>query len=174
MSDEGARARAVLAEARRKIDEVDQQLVELLNLRAAEVRRIGEAKEITGDPVYQPDREEQVFARVLEANPGPLEDGAVRRLFERILDEVRGFFAVHEAEGTHAGGIHLELTGQNVTECTGGAMAITEDALASRYHTQCDPRLNADQGLELAFQIAELLKAERQAMEPPRAVAGSA
>ena len=86
--------------------------------------------------------------------------GFKTRPFDRILAEVRGFFAVHRAEGTHAGGIHAEMTGQNVTECTGGAVAITDEALADRYHTHCDPRLNASQSLELAFLLAEELKAE--------------
>ncbi|MFQ5347727.1 MAG: class II 3-deoxy-7-phosphoheptulonate synthase [Rhodothalassiaceae bacterium] len=90
--------------------------------------------------------------------------GLKTRRFDRLLEEVRQFFAIHRAEGSYAGGIHLELTGQNVTECTGGAMAITDEALASRYHTHCDPRLNADQSLEMAFLLAELLKAERQAL----------
>ncbi len=88
-------------------------------------------------------------------------NGYKTRPFERILDEVRGCFAVHRAEGTWLGGIHVELTGQNVTECVGGAQAITEAGLADRYHTHCDPRLNADQSLELAFLIAEMLKADR-------------
>lgn len=91
--------------------------------------------------------------------------GLKTRQFEQVLKEVRRFFAVHRAEGSYAGGVHLELTGQNVTECTGGAVAITEDKLASRYHTHCDPRLNAAQSLELAFLIAEGLKAEREALE---------
>ena len=86
--------------------------------------------------------------------------GYKTRPFERILKEVDTFFAVHRAEGTHAGGIHVEMTGQNVTECTGGAMAITDEALADRYHTHCDPRLNAGQSLELAFLLAECIKAE--------------
>ncbi|MBB4633010.1 class II 3-deoxy-7-phosphoheptulonate synthase [Sphingosinicella soli] len=86
--------------------------------------------------------------------------GYKTRPFDRILAEVRGFFAVHRAEGTHAGGIHAEMTGQNVTECTGGAMAITDEALADRYHTHCDPRLNAGQSLELAFLLAECIKTE--------------
>jgi 3-deoxy-7-phosphoheptulonate synthase len=64
-------------------------------------------------------------------------------------------------EGTHAGGIHVEMTGKNVTECTGGARAVSEADLSDRYHTHCDPRLNADQALELAFLVAELLKQER-------------
>ncbi len=86
--------------------------------------------------------------------------GYKTRPFERILAEVRGFFAVHRAEGTHAGGIHIEMTGQNVTECTGGGVAITDEALADRYHTHCDPRLNAAQSLELAFLLAEMLNLE--------------
>jgi len=87
-------------------------------------------------------------------------NGYKTRPFERILAEVRGFFAVHRAEGTHAGGIHAEMTGQNVTECTGGAIDVTEQSLADRYHTHCDPRLNASQSLELAFLLAEMLNAE--------------
>ena len=82
-----------------------------------------------------------------------------------ILREVEEFFAVHEAEGTHAGGIHIAMTGKNVTECTGGARAISDDELSDRYHTHCDPRLNADQALELAFLVAELLKKERSSRE---------
>ncbi len=88
------------------------------------------------------------------------ESGYKTRPFDRILAEVRGFFAVHRAEGTHAGGIHVEMTGQDVTECVGGAVAITDDALKDRYHTHCDPRLNAAQSLELAFLIAEMINAE--------------
>jgi 3-deoxy-7-phosphoheptulonate synthase len=87
-------------------------------------------------------------------------NGYKTRPFERILAEVRGFFAVHRAEGTHGGGIHIEMTGQNVTECTGGAMDVSEQNLADRYHTHCDPRLNAGQSLELAFLLAEMLNQE--------------
>ncbi len=87
-------------------------------------------------------------------------NGYKTRPFERILAEVRGFFAVHRAEGTHGGGIHIEMTGQNVTECTGGAMDVTMMDLADRYHTHCDPRLNAGQSLELAFLLAEMLNEE--------------
>ena len=87
--------------------------------------------------------------------------GYKTRPFDRILAEVRGFFAVHRAEGTHAGGIHVEMTGQDVTECTGGAVAITDEGLADRYHTHCDPRLNAAQSIELAFLLAEMLNLER-------------
>ncbi|MCB2072244.1 MAG: 3-deoxy-7-phosphoheptulonate synthase class II [Novosphingobium sp.] len=88
------------------------------------------------------------------------ESGFKTRPFDRILSEVRGFFAVHRAEGTHAGGIHIEMTGQDVTECTGGAVAITDEALADRYHTHCDPRLNAAQSIELAFLMADMLNLE--------------
>lgn len=90
--------------------------------------------------------------------------GLKTRPFDRVLKEVRQVFACHRAEGTYAGGIHLELTGQNVTECIGGAVAITEDSLSSRYHTHCDPRLNASQSIELAFLLAEALKEERDAL----------
>lgn len=88
-------------------------------------------------------------------------NGYKTRPFDRIMSEVRDFFAVHQAEGTHAGGVHLEMTGQDVTECTGGAQAISDDDLSSRYHTHCDPRLNARQSLELAFLVAETLKDAR-------------
>jgi 3-deoxy-7-phosphoheptulonate synthase len=88
------------------------------------------------------------------------ESGYKTRPFDRILSEVKGFFAVHRAEGTHAGGVHIEMTGQDVTECTGGAVAITDEGLADRYHTHCDPRLNAAQSLELAFLLAEMLNLE--------------
>lgn len=85
-------------------------------------------------------------------------NGFKTRPFNDILAEVRGFFAVHKAEGTHAGGVHFEMTGQDVTECIGGAQAISEVDLKHRYHTHCDPRLNASQSLELAFLISEELK----------------
>ncbi|OWK41332.1 Phospho-2-dehydro-3-deoxyheptonate aldolase [Pseudomonas oleovorans subsp. oleovorans] len=88
--------------------------------------------------------------------------GYKTRDFAQILSEVRQFFAVHQAEGTYAGGIHIEMTGQNVTECIGGSRPITEDGLSDRYHTHCDPRMNADQSLELAFMIAETLKQVRR------------
>ncbi len=88
------------------------------------------------------------------------DSGYKTRPFDRILNEVRGFFAVHRAEGTHAGGIHVEMTGQDVTECVGGAVAITDERLGDRYHTHCDPRLNAAQSLELAFLLAEMIQLE--------------
>jgi 3-deoxy-7-phosphoheptulonate synthase len=87
--------------------------------------------------------------------------GYKTRPFDRVLSEVKSFFAIHQAEGTYAGGVHLEMTGQNVTECTGGARAISDEDLNDRYHTFCDPRLNAEQSIELAFLLAELLKKER-------------
>ena len=87
--------------------------------------------------------------------------GYKTRPFEQILTELRTFFDVHRAEGSHAGGIHLEMTGKNVTECTGGARAISDEDLQDRYHTYCDPRLNAEQALEAAFLIAEFLKKEK-------------
>jgi 3-deoxy-7-phosphoheptulonate synthase len=87
--------------------------------------------------------------------------GYKTRPFDRIMSEIRSFFAVHHAEGTYAGGVHLEMTGKNVTECTGGARAITEEDLQDRYHTHCDPRLNAEQAIEVAFLIAELLKSDK-------------
>jgi 3-deoxy-7-phosphoheptulonate synthase len=93
--------------------------------------------------------------------------GYKTRPFDRIMSEIRGFFAAHQAEGTYAGGIHLEMTGKDVTECTGGARAISEDNLRDRYHTYCDPRLNAEQAIEVAFLVAELLKAERIARGLP-------
>ncbi len=85
------------------------------------------------------------------------------RPFDRVMQEIRSFFDVHRAEGTYAGGVHLEMTGSNVTECTGGARALSEADLRSRYITYCDPRLNAEQAIEVAFLIAEKLKKDRAA-----------
>ena len=90
-------------------------------------------------------------------------NGYKTRDFNRIVSEARDFFAVCHAEGVYPGGIHLEMTGQEVTECTGGAAAVTESCLAARYETHCDPRLNATQALELAFLVADQLKKERRA-----------
>jgi len=95
------------------------------------------------------------------------ETGYKTRPFDRILSEVKTFFAVHRAEGTHGGGVHLEMTGQNVAECTGGARMITDADFKDRYHTVCDPRLNAEQAIELAFLMADLLKAERATRAKP-------
>ena len=91
-------------------------------------------------------------------------NGYKTRPFDRILSEVRSFVEIAEAQGVHPGGVHLEMTGQNVTECLGGARALSEGDLGDRYHTHCDPRLNGEQALELAFLVAEKLKAERQSM----------
>ena len=106
----------------------------------------------------------------MHANTVKSANGYKTRHFDRILAEVRSFFAVHKAEGSHAGGVHFEMTGQDVTECVGGAQAITEAGLSDRYHTHCDPRLNAKQALELAFLLAETLKEER-VLERGRAAA---
>jgi 3-deoxy-7-phosphoheptulonate synthase len=100
--------------------------------------------------------------------------GYKTRPFDRVMNEIRAFFAVHEAEGTVPGGVHLEMTGKDVTECTGGARAISETDLHDRYHTYCDPRLNADQSIEAAFLVAELLKANRVAHLARDAVAARA
>jgi 3-deoxy-7-phosphoheptulonate synthase len=91
--------------------------------------------------------------------------GYKTRPFESVLREVREFFGVHKAEGTVPGGVHFEMTGQDVTECTGGVRAVTEEDLSSRYHTACDPRLNASQSLELAFLVAEELSVMNEARQ---------
>lgn len=96
--------------------------------------------------------------------------GYKTRPFESVLREVREFFDVHNAEGTIPGGVHFEMTGADVTECTGGVRAVTDEDLSSRYHTACDPRLNANQALELAFLVSEELSTRR---ESQRIVAGA-
>lgn len=96
--------------------------------------------------------------------------GYKTRPFDRILSEVKSFVEICRAEGVHPGGVHLEMTGQNVTECLGGARALSEGDLADRYHTHCDPRLNGEQALELAFLVAEKLKEERLAEALKQAV----
>jgi 3-deoxy-7-phosphoheptulonate synthase len=98
----------------------------------------------------------------MHGNTTTAANGLKTRPFDRILDELHGAFAIHTAERSHAGGVHFELTGQNVTECTGGSQEISEASLGDRYLTHCDPRLNATQALELAFEIAEALKQERK------------
>jgi 3-deoxy-7-phosphoheptulonate synthase len=98
----------------------------------------------------------------MHGNTTTAASGLKTRNFDRILQELHGAFAVHAAEGTHAGGVHFELTGQDVTECTGGAQRISEQGLSANYLTHCDPRLNASQALELAFEIAEALKCARR------------
>ena len=84
--------------------------------------------------------------------------GQIPRHFDHVLAEIAGFFAAHRAEGTWPGGVHVELTGEDVTECLGGAMEISDEDLNSRYETACDPRLNTGQSLELAFLVAEMLR----------------
>lgn len=96
--------------------------------------------------------------------------GYKTRPFDAVLREVQEFFAIHRAEGTIPGGVHFEMTGQDVTECTGGMRAVSEDSLSDRYHTACDPRLNASQSLELAFLVAEELSALRSGRVAAQAV----
>lgn len=84
--------------------------------------------------------------------------GYKTRNFDLILQEIRAFFEIHWSEGTQPGGVHFELTGENVTECTGGGRNILDEQLVNNYLTNCDPRLNAEQSLELAFQLAEMLR----------------
>ena len=135
-------------------DEIDAKLPPLLRAIQKEGRKVVWAC----DPMH--------------ANTVMTGSGYKTRLFERILQEVRAYFILHRAEGTHPGGVHIELTGQDVTECVGGAQAITEAGLSLRYETFCDPRLNASQALELAFLLAESLKEERD-MAVTRLRAGS-
>jgi len=85
-------------------------------------------------------------------------NGYKTRYLDTLLSEVKQFIDIHQSEGTYAGGVHIENTGQNVTECCGGSFEILEEDLSSRYHTHCDPRLNANQSLDLAFLVAERLK----------------
>ena len=96
--------------------------------------------------------------------------GYKTRPFESVLREVREFFAIHNAEGTIPGGVHFEMTGQDVTECTGGVREVTDEDLSDRYHTACDPRLNASQSLELAFLVAEELVMHRETQKKQAAV----
>jgi 3-deoxy-7-phosphoheptulonate synthase len=111
------------------------------------VRRAGRAPVWCCDPMH--------------GNTVTASNGLKTRDFNRILQEVREFFAVHAQEGTQAGGVHFEMTGQDVTECRGGAQALTDEGLSERYRTACDPRLNGSQSLELAFLIAQMLQARR-------------
>jgi 3-deoxy-7-phosphoheptulonate synthase len=141
--------------ARMGSDKVDSKLAPLIRA----VRREGRSVVWSCDPMH--------------GNTIKSSTGYKTRPFDRVLQEVRGFFAVHQAEGSYAGGIHLELTGQDVTECIGGAQAITEEKLSDRYHTHCDPRLNASQSLELAFLVAEALKHERNELDRRRVAAAS-
>jgi 3-deoxy-7-phosphoheptulonate synthase len=94
----------------------------------------------------------------MHGNTVKASSGFKTRPFENIMMEVRNYMKVHKNEGTYPGGIHVEMTGNNVTECTGGAMSISDADLSSRYNTHCDPRLNANQALELAFLVAEEIR----------------
>ena len=97
----------------------------------------------------------------MHANTYKSSTGFKTRSFDKILSEIEAFFKVHQQEGSFAGGIHLELTGLDVTECVGGSQKIKEEDLSDRYHTHCDPRLNASQGLDLAFKLSDFLKVKR-------------
>lgn len=148
------------------------QLIDTLNPeneagRITVIVRMGAGKVADGLPalirkVQQEGREVVWSSDPMHGNTIKACSGFKTRAFDQILQEVREFFAIHQAEGSYAGGVHFEMTGQNVTECIGGAQAITEEGLGDRYNTHCDPRLNADQSLELAFLIAETLKSCRQ------------
>jgi 3-deoxy-7-phosphoheptulonate synthase len=124
-------------------DKIAQRLPKLM----AATKRDGRAVVWATDPMH--------------GNTLTASNGYKTRPFDRILSEVKTFVEVARAEGVHPGGVHFEMTGQNVTECLGGARALTETDLADRYHTHCDPRLNAEQSLELAFLVAEKLKEDR-------------
>ncbi len=126
-----------------------------------------------GDGLPRLIRKVQGEGRVVVWSSDPMHGNTVKaangyktRPFERVLSELESFMDIHEAEGSHAGGVHFEMTGQDVTECTGGRRKLREADLSSRYHTHCDPRLNADQALEMAFQIAEKLKNRRNLAVP--------
>jgi len=134
-------------------DKVGQHLPELIRA----VKREGRTVVWSCDPMH--------------GNTVKATNGYKTRPFDAITREIRDFFAVHAAEGTYAGGLHLEMTGKNVTECTGGARAVSEADLADRYHTHCDPRLNAEQALEIAFMAAELVKKERSGQSAPGIIA---
>jgi 3-deoxy-7-phosphoheptulonate synthase len=128
--------------ARFGADKVEKHLPELIRA----VKREGKVVVWSCDPMH--------------GNTIKSTSGYKTRPFEAVLGEVRRFMGVHQAEGTHAGGIHVEMTGKDVTECTGGLRALRDEDLNDRYHTFCDPRLNAAQALELAFLVAEEIKKE--------------
>jgi 3-deoxy-7-phosphoheptulonate synthase len=94
----------------------------------------------------------------MHGNTFTSETGHKTRHFEDVLSEIDGFFAAHQAVGTTPGGVHVELTGDDVTECLGGGTEILDEHLGSRYETMCDPRLNGGQSLDLAFRVSELLR----------------
>src|SRR5262245_23073110 len=128
-------------------DKVDKHLPELIRA----VKREGRIVVWSCDPMH--------------GNTVKSRSGYKTRPFDQVLSELRRFMSVHQAEGTHAGGIHVEMTGKDVTECTGGVRALSDEDLNDRYHTFCDPRLNSAQALELSFLVAEELKKE-QALHP--------
>jgi 3-deoxy-7-phosphoheptulonate synthase len=97
----------------------------------------------------------------MHGNTYKTESGYKTRMVDDVIAEIKAFFDIHQANGSNAGGVHLEMTGNNVTECVGGTKRVTEEDLSDRYHTHCDPRLNADQSLELAFMISDSLKSSR-------------
>ena len=128
--------------ARFGADKVDKHLPELIRA----VKREGRVVVWSCDPMH--------------GNTIKATSGYKTRPFDAIMTEVRRFMAIHQSEGTHAGGVHVEMTGKDVTECTGGLRALRDEDLNDRYHTFCDPRLNASQALELSFLVAEELKKE--------------
>jgi 3-deoxy-7-phosphoheptulonate synthase len=149
------------------------KLIELLNPanepgRLTLIARMGSEKVASGLPpllraTKEAGRKEIWCSDPMHGNTQVSDSGYKTREFGRILSEVRGFFDICRAEGVHPGGVHLEMTGQEVTECTGGMSAVTDAGLAERYETHCDPRLNATQALELAFLIADYLKQGKKA-----------
>ncbi len=134
--------------SRMGVDKVERLLPPLLRA----VRRQGRRVVWLCDPMH---------GNTISTSKGSDAGGRKTRSFDAILSEVRGFFDAHASEGTWAGGVHVEMTGREVTECVGGAHRLTEADLSSRYETFCDPRLNAEQSLELAFLVAAELKARR-------------
>ena len=107
----------------------------------------------------------------MHGNTTKSNSGFKTRPFERVLHEVEAFFDIHHDMGTYPGGVHLEMTGQNVTECIGGAQAIKDEDLSARYHTHCDPRLNASQAIELAFLISDKLRESQESSNPKITIA---
>jgi 3-deoxy-7-phosphoheptulonate synthase len=132
-------------------DTVAEQLPRLIEA----VQRAGRTVVWVSDPMH--------------GNTVKASNGYKTRPFDRVLAEVRGFFDVHRQMGTYAGGVHIEMTGDDVTECVGGLSAVTEEGLKDRYHTYCDPRLNASQALEMAFLVAEEVRSQRPARSTARA-----
>jgi len=127
------------------------------------ITRFGAKKIGDGLPALVREMKKEGFRLVwscdpMHGNTYTAETGHKTRNFDEILSEIRSFFEIHWAEGTVPGGVHFEMTGENVTECTGGGRKICDRHLAENYLTQCDPRLNAEQSLELAFQIAEMIR----------------